>query len=189
MEGLNRLWFLAINSYAGHNHTLDFIIMIIAQYTPYLFIAVLFYLWFTKKRNEALYAGYAATLGVILNLIIGLFYFHPRPFMEGIGHALFVHKSENSFPSDHTTFLFSIAFMFLTFKSTRVLGIIAIIFSLMCGIGRIYSGVHWPFDIIGSIIVSAFVVSIINSLKNHISPLNKLIIETYDKILSRNRIA
>ncbi len=189
MESFNKIWFLDINSYAGHNHFLDFIVILIAQYTPYIFILILFYFWFTNKKDEALFAGYAATLGVVLNQLIGFIYFHPRPFMQDIGHVLLLHKSESSFPSDHATFLFSIAFMFLTFKTTRILGILAVLFSLACGVGRVYCGVHWPYDIVGSIIVSILVVFTICSFKKEISPFNKYIVTLYKKKFSRSNFA
>lgn len=185
MEELNKIWFLTINAHAGVNHTLDFIIEIIAQYTPYLFIAGLFYLWFTHRKNEALFAGYATTLGIIVNQIIGLFYFHPRPYMENLGHTLLTHKNDSSFPSDHTTFLFSIAFMLLAFKSTNKLAMIAIIFSLACGVARIYCGVHWPYDIVASILVSFLVVGLINNFKSNFYPINKLVISVWNKIFPK----
>jgi undecaprenyl-diphosphatase len=188
-EGFNKFWFLAINSHAGHNHSLDFIAIVFAQYTPYLFIGMLFYLWFSKRKDEALFAGYAATLGIVLNQLIGILYFHPRPFMGNLGYTLLSHKAENSFPSDHTTFLFSIALILLTLKSTRILGVFAVLFSFVCGVSRIYCGVHWPYDIIGSIMVSISVVSTIYCFKKEIIPLNKYIIALWNKIISRNSFA
>lgn len=176
MKTLNQNIFLNINSNAGQNHTVDFLMTFVAQYLPYIFIAILFYLWFSNKKNEALYAGYATTLGVGINQIIGLFYFHPRPFMDGLGVALLHHKAENSFPSDHTTFVLSIALMLTTFKSTRILGVISIILALWCGVARVYCGVHYPFDIIGSIIVSIIAVIIIGILKSKLASLNNFIL-------------
>jgi undecaprenyl-diphosphatase len=75
--------------------------------------------------------------------------------MENLGTTLLAHKPENSFPSDHTTFTLSIALMLITFKSTRILGIILSFLALWCGIARVYSGVHWPFDIVGSIVTAS----------------------------------
>ena len=182
METLNQNIFLSINSNAGQSNTIDFLMTTIAQYLPYIFIGLLFYLWFTSRKNEALYTGYATTLGVSINSIIGLFYFHPRPFMENLGITLLAHKPENSFPSDHTTFVISIALMLITFKSTRNLGIISLVLALWCGVARIYCGVHYPFDIMGSIIVSVFAVIIISILKDKFSGLNNIIISIWNKI-------
>jgi len=180
---LNKEIFLFINSFAGKNHILDLTMIAAAKAMPYIFIIFLFYLWFSNRKNEALFAGYATTLGVLINGIIGLVYFHPRPFMEHLGTMLIHHKPGNSFPSDHTTFTMSIALMLLTFKSTRILGIVLTILALWCGIARIYVGVHWPFDILGSIIVSITAVIIIILLKNPLQKLNNFILKIWNKLL------
>ena len=179
----NQELFLTINSYAQTNTATDFFMTSVAQYMPYIFIALLFYLWFDDKENEALYAGYATMLGVLLNYIIGLFYFHPRPFMDNLGVSLLTHSAENSFPSDHTTFVVSIAFMLLTFKQTRNIGVVASILALWCGVARVYCGVHYPFDILGSIVVSIVAVTIIKLLSSKLNGLNAFIITLYNKIL------
>jgi len=179
---INQELFLTINNYATTNHDIDFIMISFAKYIPYIFIGLLFYLWFSNKQNEALYAGYTTTLGVTINSMIGLFYFHPRPFMDNLGVALLSHKAENSFPSDHTTFVVSIAFMLLTFKQTRIIGVVASILALWCGVARIYCGVHYPFDILGSIIVASISVVVILLLKNKLLKLNNIIINIWDKI-------
>jgi undecaprenyl-diphosphatase len=182
MEELNRQLFLNINQYVGNSHFIDLIMILIAKSMPYFFIGILFYLWFTNRRNESLYAGYATTLGVGINQIIGFFYFHPRPFMENLGTTLLAYKPENSFPSDHTTFTLSIALMLISFKSTRILGVVLSVFALWCRIARIYTGVHWPFDIAGSVITSSVAVIIILLLKSKLMKLNDIIINLWDKI-------
>lgn len=182
MKTINQDIFLSLNSYAGKNHILDTVMILAAQMMPYLFIALLFYLWFSKRKKEALYAGYATTLGVGINLLIGLFYFHPRPFMDHLGVTLLSHKAETSFPSDHTTFTLSIALMLLTFKSTRLIGVVATMLALWCGIARVYAGVHYPFDIAGSIVVAFVAVLVISVFKSRLVTLNKLIISIWDKI-------
>ena len=180
---MNKEIFLFINSFAGKNHILDLTMIAAAKAMPYIFILILFYLWFTNRKNEALFAGYATTLGIIINGIIGLVYFHPRPFMEHLGTMLIHHKPGNSFPSDHTTFTLSIALMLLTFKTTRILGIIFTFLALWCGIARIYVGVHWPFDILGSTVVSIIAVIIIILFKNPLQKLNNFIINIWNKLL------
>ena len=183
MEELNHNLFLALNHLVGNNHLLDLFMVTIAQYLPYIFIGLLFYLWFNDNENEALYAGYATTLGVVLNFIVGLLYYHNRPFVDNLGVSLLAHKIENSFPSDHTTFVVSIAFMLLTFKQTRIIGAVASILALWCGVARVYCGVHYPFDIAGSIAISIITVTIIKLLSSQFNKLNIIIISLYNKIL------
>ena len=184
-HSLNQQIFLTINNFAGKSHQLDFMMSIAAQYMPYIFIGLLFYLWFSDRKNEALYAGYATTLGVLTNQLIGLFYFHPRPFMDHLGTTLLSHKPDSSFPSDHTTFTLSIALMLITFKTTRAIGIITTFLALWCGTARIYLGVHYPFDILGSIVVSILAVIVIMIFKNKLIVLNNFVISIWQKIIRK----
>ena len=183
MKQFNQQLFIYINQVVGENHLFDLTMILIAKYMPYIFIGLLFYLWFDDKEHEALYTGYTTTLGIVLNFIIGLLYYHNRPFVDNIGVSLLSHKIENSFPSDHTTFVISIAFMLLTFKQTRTIGIVASILALWCGVARVYCGVHYPFDILGSIVVSIVAVTIIKLLSSKLNGLNAFIITFYNKIL------
>ena len=107
-----------------------------------------------STRDILLYGIYAGIIGLVINYLIGLVYFHPRPFVIGLGTQLFQYPADTSFPSDHTTFMVSIALMFFYFKETRIYGVIFLILGLIGGFARVFSGVHFPLDILGSIIVS-----------------------------------
>jgi len=184
---MDKKLFIFINQFAGRNDFLDAAAIILAKYMPYVFIFILLYLWFRKRKggkskNIALYAGYAAVLGILFNFFIALFYFHPRPFMDKLGILLINHAPESSFPSDHTTFMMAIAFMFLYFKQTRRIGILSLILGAIGGLARIYCGLHFPFDIIGSIIVAAIASGIIFLLGKRLQKINSLIIAAYHKI-------
>ena len=179
---MNKEIFLFINSFAGKNHFFDLFMIASAKITPYLFILMLIYLWFSNRKNESLFAGYSAILGVIISKSIGLIYFHPRPFMDKIGTLLIHHKADSSFPSDHTTFTMSIALMLLYFKSTRILGIVLTLLALLCGIARIYVGVHYPFDILGGILVGVIASLIIYLLMPQLQKLNDIIIGIWNKL-------
>ena len=179
---MNQKLFLFINSWAGKNHFLDLLMIGAAKLMPYLFITILLFLWFKNKKNEALFAGYVASLGIAINYIIGFFYFHNRPFMNHLGVILIHHKADSSFPSDHTTFTMSIALSLLIFSSPRILGAVLTFLSLWCGIARVYAGVHYPFDILGSIGVSILAVLIIGILKKHLQKLNTAIIGIWEKL-------
>ncbi len=182
---LNINIFNMINNFAGKTLFLDKVGIIMAEYLPIIFIFALLYYWFKNNdyKNISLYSGYSAILGVLLNFLITLFYFHPRPFMDNIGILLISHKPETSFPSDHTTFMLSIGFMFLYFKKTRKLGIVLSVLGLAGGIARIYSGVHYPFDILGSFLVAIISSYIVFLFGKKLRKFNTFIIDLYCRVL------
>ncbi len=187
LNQLNIEIFNAINQFAGTNVILDKFGIIVAKFLPFAFILFLLYLWFGKneKKEIALYSGYSAILGIALNFLIALFYFHPRPFMDGIGTLLISHLPNTSFPSDHTTFMLSIAFTLLYFKKIRRAGIVLSVFGIIGGIARVYCGVHYPLDIFGSVVVAVVASFAILSLRGKLQKPNKLIVDLYYKMLKR----
>lgn len=190
IEQLNLALFHLINQYAGLNPVIDTLAIFAAEYMPVVVILALAILWIAKGNNTRdviLYGVYAAIIGLVINYIIGLVYFHPRPFMIGLGTQLFQYPAETSFPSDHTTFMVSIALIFLYFKETRVYGVILLILGLIGGFARVFSGVHFPLDILGSIMVSIISTLIIFQFKDRFNPLNMLIKEIYLKITGIGR--
>ena len=190
IEQLNLALFHLINQYAGLNPVIDTLAIFAAKYMPVVVILALAILWVTKRNNTRdviLYGIYAAIIGLVINYIIGLVYFHPRPFMIGLGPQLFQYPAETSFPSDHTTFMVSIALMLLYFKETRVYGVILLILGLTGGLARVFSGVHFPLDILGSIMVSIISTLIIFQFKDRFNPLNMLVKEIYLKITGIGR--
>ena len=183
---LNQQLFIFISQFSGKSDFLDFFIISLAEYTPYFFILVLIFYWLHKKsrfQSNVLYAGYSTLLGLAMNHFITLFYFHNRPFMDGLGNNLVSHIAETSFPSDHTTFILSIAISFLLFKKTRTLGFILLLVSFLGGIARIFIGVHYPFDIIGSAAVACVSACTIFTFKNRFENLNLKIINFYKLII------
>ncbi len=180
LEEYNMKLFNAING-CCHHHFIDTSAVFLAEYSPCLFIMLVFYLFFNRKHKEdyrhpAMFATYAALLGLFLNLIIGLFCQHPRPFMVNLGRQLIPHAPDSSFPSDHATFTMSIAIMLIYFKPTRLLGGIALFLALLCGIARVFCGIHFPLDIAGSFVVGVVIPWLLYYNKGKIYPLNGYIL-------------
>lgn len=188
MEQLNRELFLYVNANAGINHNLDLIVIAIAYCTPYLFLLIMIYSWFKDKKHETLYAGYATSLGLIINSIIGMLYHHNRPFVDGLGVNILSHNVTNSFPSNHTTFLISIAIIYFLFSATKTMGRVLLVLAVLCAFSRIYCGVHYPFDIAGSMIVAILSSFIIYSLKAKLIFLNEKLIGIYNLLLKKDKI-
>lgn len=187
IENLNLILFHRINDLVGRSYILDNIMIFNANYLLYIFAFYLVYLWLmrSKYRQEVLLAGYAALLGLGINFIITLFYFHPRPFMIPTGELLIEHAPETSFPSDHTTILFAISLMLLTSRELRIAGMISLILSFVVGFARVYAGLHFPMDIAGSLLVALFSVGLLSISKKYLIPLNRMIIVYFDEIVKK----
>ena len=190
IEQLNIALFQLINQYAGINPIFDSITVFAAEYMPVVVILFMLYLWIRKGDNKhdiILYSVYAGITGLIINYLIGLGYFHPRPSMLHLGTQLFQYPTDSSFPSDHTTLMVSIALMLIYFRETRIYGIIILILGLIGGFARVFSGIHFPFDIFGSVIVAIISSALIFYFKKGFDPLNNLIKQIYSKITGFGR--
>jgi undecaprenyl-diphosphatase len=74
-----------------------------------------------------------------------------RPF-EALGFTPpFMPITSGAFPSGHMAGLFAVAFVMITFDTRWGLAYFAL--SLLVGLARIFTGVHWPSDILGGIAV------------------------------------
>lgn len=176
MDNLNSAFFLSINQYAGKSTLIDSLAIFFAEAMPFLLIALMLVLWFfgsTDKKRSSFFAGYSVLLALLASYFIGLAYFHPRPFVMNLGIQLIEHAPDASFPSDHTTFIFAISFMYLFNKATRKIGLLACLFSLVAGLARVYVGVHYPFDIAGAALLGAFSALSIIYLARKISYLDR----------------
>lgn len=72
-------------------------------------LLVALWVWGQPARCSRLLAvAVGMLIGLGINQVLGLLYFEPRPFMIGLGHTLLAHVSDNSFPSDHATFIWTL---------------------------------------------------------------------------------
>lgn len=104
-----------------------------------------------KLMLEATASGFS---GLLIAQAIGLVWPHPRPFVMGLGRTLIPHAANASFPSDHLTLLWAVAFSFLMHQSSRFAGIFLTLLGLPMAWARIYLGVHFPLDMLGAALVA-----------------------------------
>ncbi len=184
LNNLNALIFHSINQFATKIPLLDDIFIYLAKLTPFIFIFLVICIWFLRDKKIALYSTYSAITGILTNYIIAKIYFHPRPFTQNLGTQLIHHAPDASFPSDHTTFVLSIAFCLLFFQKTRTIGLFFSLFGIISGIARIFVGVHYPFDIFGSIIVAIISSILVFLTKEKTDYINIFVINLYGKIVN-----
>lgn len=156
MEELNRSLFLTINASADASAPMRSLAIFLAQWLILCVPLLLAGLWLQGARRQRAVA-LTATLSIVFalgcNLLISSLWFHPRPFMLGLGQNFLAHAAESSFPSDHATVMFALAFG-LILASLRKLGLLVLLLGALVGWARVYLGVHFPFDIAGSFLVS-----------------------------------
>jgi undecaprenyl-diphosphatase len=118
--------FQAINQFVGKLHWVDQIAVYYSKYGPLLFGAILLFIWFTDRsqqtnaRKAVLLAIVSVSAALLINQLIGHIYFRPRPFINHQVTLLLTKSTDPSFPSDHATFSFALAFSILSSVS-RVL--------------------------------------------------------------------
>lgn len=103
--------------------------------------------------------GLAGVLGWVLHHIIGRIVQQVRPRMKFPEiKLLFWPLSKKSFPSDHALLAFLIFYFALIFNLPTAWSLLPL--ALWVVWGRVYSGVHYPLDILGGF-VSASIISLI----------------------------
>ncbi|MDI6882950.1 MAG: phosphatase PAP2 family protein [Patescibacteria group bacterium] len=149
------LVFQLINNFALKYLWLDTLAIFLTKYLPYLLIGILILLLIKnfKKYLPMVIKGFASAIfsGLVLTQIIRWFWFHPRPFIENEVNLLLTHSPSSSFPSAHTAFFFALSTI-IYFYNKRT-GIFFFLGSFLIGLARIFSGLHWPSDILGGIVL------------------------------------
>ncbi|GBE40770.1 putative undecaprenyl-diphosphatase YbjG [bacterium BMS3Bbin09] len=185
LNNINIDLFQWINAAAGKNPSLDYIAIFFAESGPYIVMALFIFLWFLsneRRKNTLLLATEASALGLLFNLAITLIYFHPRPFMTGIGTTILSHAPETSFPSDHATLLFSASLYLLLFSRWVSAGVAMIFVAVLTSWGRVYCGIHFPFDMAGSLFFSILSCIMIYKSRSLLEYINRWIISIYKKL-------
>ena len=157
MEDTNHALFLWLNA-PEYPSTMPLAVAIFfAEYAILALPTIIGFGWLRGSehiRKVLLEATASGLAGLLINQIIGLVWQHPRPFMIGLGHTLIPHAADSSFPSDHLTLLWAVAFSFLMYRSPRMAGLALALLGLPVAWARIYLGVHFPLDVVGAFLVA-----------------------------------
>jgi len=113
----------------------------------------------SKKYREV---GIRATLAlsfetILVNLVLKPLVSRTRPFMVNEAIEVLTRTPKDfSFPSGHTGSLVAVCAVIL-FCMDRKYGIPAIIAAFLMAFSRVYVGVHYPTDVLASIVIGVFV--------------------------------
>ena len=189
MLALNHQLFLLINAEPGESHVLIALGRIVAGDVIGLVPLLLILLWVRgnpDRRGGLVATAIAAALALGANQIVGQFWYEPRPFMIGLGRTLMAHAPENSFPSDHTTFMLTVGIGLIATGAAPRWGRIVTLAGVLVAWARIYLGVHFPLDMIASAIIAgifaALSVLLVGPARRFVVPLAN---QLYDRVLDR----
>jgi undecaprenyl-diphosphatase len=156
--------FHLIHGMARKSQAIDLFMLFFSSYMIYILIFGLLTITVVKKFRLTGFSTILAIIsGLILNFLITLVFDRERPFvsLEEV-HVLIEKGVSSSFPSDQAVIAFAIAFAAFTYSLKW--GTILLASAVFVGFSRIYVGHHFPFDIVGGIVIAFVAVYMINKL-------------------------
>ncbi len=168
VENLNLALLHLLNASSSANESTIKLAILVADYAIYLVPVFLVITWLfggDEKKNVALKSVVVALIALGIAQVIVRIYPHPRPFMLGVGRTLIAHAPDPSFPSDHMTFMSSIALTYLVARR-YVIGWTLFAAALCVAWSRVYLGVHFPLDMVGGAMLALLVVLAIGPIWN-----------------------
>ena len=106
-----------------------------------------------ERRSGAVLATAAAALGLLINQPIAHAVNRLRPYLAHPAHAhLLISRSHDpSFPSDHATGGFALAFGIWLYD--RTIGTVLLIIATALSFSRVYVGTHYPGDVVAGALI------------------------------------
>jgi len=159
--------FTHLNNLVGRWLCLDSLAIFFAHYLVYYLAAGAILFFFLIKKRERLRYLFLVGASVVLSRLvitelIRLVWHRSRPFVDYQVNQLLEHSASGSFPSGHTAGLFALAAVVYFFN--KKFGIAFFIISFFIGLARIFTGIHFPLDILCGIVVGVLSAIIIQFL-------------------------
>lgn len=125
-----------------------------AKQLIYVFPLFLAYQWLVHpyRRGLVYMTVVALIIAIATSYGLGQLLLTARPFVDGAGQNYLPHVADASFPSDHMTFAATVAFCFMIEKP-RWQGVILLLLALVIGWARIFTGLHYPLDVAGGLVL------------------------------------
>ena len=150
----------SIYSVSLHHHWVGSLFHGIEQASIPFMVIVTAALWLLSRpggdRKWKLASGSAfaaAVVALVANQIIHALWDRPRPYeAHSISHP-WSSSTDASFPSDHSSASFAIAFAVLMFDPLA--GAIFLVFAIVIGVGRLFIGAHYPGDVLAGVLIGA----------------------------------
>ena len=171
--------FLWVNALAGRAPMLDAMMAWVASdyLVPVSMGLTLVALWFIgsdgPERMRCQIGMFTALTAMALSSLVvficNALFFRPRPFdgLDGIS-LLFYRPTDSSFPSNSAAVAFAIAAA--VWCVNRRLGAALFAAAAVYGFSRVYVGVHYPADILGSVVIALVITALTLRLRDLMMP-------------------
>jgi undecaprenyl-diphosphatase len=151
----------AVNRFVGHHSWLGRVFSHIETYGTIVIGVAAVALWLLarpggsrKWKLASASALGAAALGLLVNRVISTAWHRDRPFItHPSSHVWGPHKTDPSFPSDHSTAAIAIATAVLLVDPLA--GALFLILAVLIAVGRVIIGEHYPGDVLASTLIGA----------------------------------
>jgi undecaprenyl-diphosphatase len=158
--------FHAVNVFARHHTWLAHGAYAFETIGVVLYVAAVLVLWLATEPGEerrwkfaALSGAACAALALLVNQGIAQIWHRPRPY-ESHQHVYHLtHSRDPSFPSDHASAAFGIAFGIYFFD--RRAGRFFLVVATLIALGRVFVGAHYPTDILASLAVGVVTAALV----------------------------
>jgi undecaprenyl-diphosphatase len=163
--------FHSLNHLTQHSDSAQDSAEIFNAWAIFVLVAIGGGMWFVARpggsprpKLAAASAAISAALALVFNMILGQLWHHDRPFVDHPKQTVLLvhHAANNSFPSDHASVAFAIAFAVFAFH--RRLGLLLLLGAIAVGLARIVVGVHYPVDVAASVLVGAGSAALVTTL-------------------------
>lgn len=186
LSHLDYFVFQSINHLAVTDRFLNPLMELVAEKAEYLFFAAILFYWFFQKsqnRKMVVEACLSACVALGINVLLGMLFYRDRPFVAHHVNWLIPHVKNASFPSDHATAAFVIATAIWIWRKRD--GWIWLFLAAGIALSRVWTGVHYPLDVIAGMIIGVGTALAIHNSLIRWEILNKFamyLIDIYEKV-------
>src|SRR3954447_8491324 len=165
-DSLDYRIFHSVNVFAAHHTWLAHAVNWFETVGVGLYAAAVILLWLATAPGEerrwklaSLAGGISALLALGINQVMAQVWHRPRPYESHTGVYHLTQSHDPSFPSDHASSAFGIAFG-IYFVDRRV-GRFFLVVAALIGFGRLLVGAHYLTDVLASVVVAAIAAGVI----------------------------
>lgn len=139
--------------------------LVCAEYLILALIPILFLIWHSPEaaskrqgnKKAIILALVSLVFAVAVKSLIAVLYFRARPFVAHPELLIdIVRLDPQSFPSGHTLIAATITAS-LWMSGMKKIGWVLIVLTFLVAFGRVATGVHYPTDVIGSMVIGTFI--------------------------------